>query len=95
MLEKPAKEIQAGMVRALIWAGNGGKGVEYTITFHKLRKVNGVWKMSSKFGRHDLPLVAKAADLAHAWFYACAEHGKRTAAGKSGPKPGRASPNGR
>jgi len=37
-----------------------------------------VWKESQMFGRDDLPLVAKVADLSHTWIY---EHSQRDGTG--------------
>ena len=41
----------------------------------RIYKDGETWKTSESFGREDLPLVAKVADMAHTWLY---EHGNES-----------------
>ncbi len=34
-----------------------------------MSKNGDLWKESTRFGRDDLPLVAKVADMAHTWIF--------------------------
>jgi hypothetical protein len=42
-------------------------GDRYSVTAIRLYKNGHLWKESSRFGRDDLLLVAKACDQAHTW----------------------------
>jgi hypothetical protein len=39
------------------------------VTFQKIYRDGDTWKTSDSFGREDLQLVQKVADLAHTWIY--------------------------
>lgn len=41
----------------------------YNVTVQRLYKDGDQWKQATNFGRNDLPLVAKVADLAHTWIF--------------------------
>jgi hypothetical protein len=58
-----------GRVRAAVWQNEAEGRVFHNITFSRLYKEDDQWKDSGSFGRDDLPLVAKLADLAHTWLY--------------------------
>jgi hypothetical protein len=68
---RPAKEFRLGRVKAVIWLNEGEKGSWYTIQFQRLYKEAGAkdWKTSESFGRDDLPLLQKVADMAHTYCY--------------------------
>ena len=68
---RPVHEIRFGRIKAAIWANSTRDGMRYNVTFSRIYKddESGQWKDSASFGRDDLPLVAKAADLAHTWIY--------------------------
>ena len=70
MSNKPVHEIRIGRVRAAVWASEAAGVTRYNATFSRLYKDElGQWKDSTSFGREDLPLVMKVADLAHTWMY--------------------------
>lgn len=48
-------------------------GVRHNVTINRLYKDGDTWKRSDSFGREDLPLMAKVADLAHTWIF---QHGQ-------------------
>lgn len=64
---KPAHEIRLGRIKAVIWGNEGENGTRYNVTFTRLYKDDEGWKDSDSFGRDDLLLQAKVADLAHTW----------------------------
>ena len=67
--QKPVEEIRVGRVRAAIWENETPNGARHNVTFRRLYKDGDDWKSTDSFGRDDLPLVAKVADLAHTWIY--------------------------
>lgn len=75
MAAKPAHEVRLGSVKAAIWENETEKGVRYNTTFQRLYKDGSDWKTSDSFGRDDLLLVSKVADIAHTWIF---ENGKQS-----------------
>jgi hypothetical protein len=71
--KKPVHEVRLGAIKAAIWANETEKGVRHNVTFQRLYKEGDDWRSSDSFGRDDLLLVAKVANLAHTWIY---EQGK-------------------
>ena len=67
--QKPTHEIRLGRVKATIWDNQTEQGIRHNVTVSRLYKDGDEWKQSASFGREDLPLVAKVADLAHTWIY--------------------------
>ncbi len=66
---RPVHEVRLGRIRAAIWKNQTETGVRHNVTFSRLYKEGDDWKQSSSFGREDLPLLMKVADLAHLWIY--------------------------
>ena len=66
---RPVHEIRLGRVRAAIWENESPNGTRHNVTLSRLYKDGDDWKDSTSFGRDDLPLVAKVADLAHSWIF--------------------------
>jgi len=67
---KPVHEIRFGRIRATIWGKSVGDETWYNVTFSRLYKdQDDAWADTASFGRDDLPLLAKVADLAHTWAY--------------------------
>ena len=64
---KPAGEIRIGLIRATIWERTFETGVSHNVTFSRSYKSGDEWRRSESFGRDDLLVLAKAADLAHTW----------------------------
>ena len=67
--QRPVHEIRFGRIRAAIWQNETESGVRHSATFSRLYKDGDHWKDSTSFGRDDLPLVMKVADLAHTWIF--------------------------
>ncbi len=65
---RPVHSLRLRNIRAAIWANEGEQGPRYNTTFCRLYKDGeGYWRSSDSFGRDDLLLVAKVADMAHTW----------------------------
>lgn len=69
MANKPVHEIRLGRIKAAIWSNDTDEGVRFNVTMTRIYKQGKDWKSSDSFGRDDLPLVAKVADMAHTWIY--------------------------
>jgi len=67
--QKPVHEIRLGRIKAAIWENETDNGTRHNVTISRLYKDGDQWKQTTSFGREDLPLVAKVADLAHTWTY--------------------------
>lgn len=73
---KPAQEIRLGAVRAAIWRNETENGPRFNTTFSRIYKDGEQWNHSESFGREELLVVAKVADLAHTWIHS---QGRETA----------------
>lgn len=68
---RPVHEVRIGRICGAIWpqAGNDGR-TWFNVTFSRIYRDNDQnWQRSDSFGRTDLPLVMKVADLCHTWIY--------------------------
>lgn len=66
---RPVHQVRLGRIKAAIWQNQTEAGVRHNVTFSRLYKEGDEWRNSTSFGREDLPLVMKVADLAHTWIY--------------------------
>ena len=73
--QKPVHEVRLGRIKAAIWANDTDNGTRHNVTITRLYKDGDEWKTSTSFGREELPLVAKVADLAHTWIFQQAQEG--------------------
>ena len=65
---KPVHEIRRGRIKAAIWENETANGTRHNVTFIRLWKDDaGNWQDSPSFGRDDLLLLGKVADLVHTW----------------------------
>ena len=63
---KPTAEVRLGRIKAAIWANRGEDGGRWhTVQLTRLYQDGEEWRSTHSFGRNDLLLVAKVADLAH------------------------------
>ena len=63
---KPADEIRFGRIKATIWMNTTEDGqARYSVVFSRLYREGEAWKTTHSFGRNDLLLLAKVADIAH------------------------------
>ena len=68
--KRPVHEIKLGRVRASIWSnGSNGQDTWFNVSISRLYRDGDEWKTSNSFGRDDLPLVSKAAEMAYAWIW--------------------------
>lgn len=67
--KRPVHEIRLGRIKAAIWENETREGTRHNVSLTRIYKDGSTWKDSNSFGRDDLPLVAKVADLAHSWVY--------------------------
>ena len=64
--QRPDDEVRIGTVKAAIWQNQAGDRTRYNVTFSKsFRDAEGQWKSTQSFGRNDLLVLAKVADMAH------------------------------
>ncbi|MCI0457458.1 MAG: hypothetical protein L0Z62_10855 [Gemmataceae bacterium] len=64
---RPAHEVRLGRIKATIWSNTSETGTWYNVTLSRTYREGDEWKSSASFGRDDLLVVAKVADLAHSW----------------------------
>ena len=63
---KPIDEVRIGRVKATIWRNQTEDGKSrYSVVVARLYKDGDTWQSSQSFGRNDLLVLAKVADLAH------------------------------
>ena len=67
--KRPVHEIRLGRIKAAIWENETREGIRHNVSLTRIYKDGESWKDSTSFGRDDLPLVAKVADIAHSWVY--------------------------
>lgn len=72
--ERPVNEFKLGRIRASIWANETpNQSVWYSVVVSRIYRDGETWKESNSFGRDDLPVVSKAAELAYAWIWSQAK----------------------
>jgi hypothetical protein len=65
---RPVHTVRLRNIRAAVWANETEQGTRYNATFCRLYKDSeGFWRSTDSFGRDDLLLLAKVADMAHTW----------------------------
>jgi hypothetical protein len=69
------REIRLGHVKAVIWANQTDAGVRHNVSVQQLYRDGDTWATTDAFGRDDLPLLAKVADLAHTWIFIETQNG--------------------
>ena len=67
MESTPTHEARIGSIKASIWATESASGSSYAMVFHRLYQDGGAWKSTDTFGRDDLLLLGKVADIVHTW----------------------------
>lgn len=69
MSQKPVHEVRLGVVKAAIFKNETeGGAIRYGVSIVKLYKDEAEkWQQTKSFGRDDLPLVSRVADLAFLW----------------------------
>lgn len=67
--DKPVHEVRVGVVKAAIWANETKHGIRDSVAPQWLYKDGDDWKTTESFGRDELPLVSKVADVVHTRIY--------------------------
>jgi hypothetical protein len=67
--DKPVHEMRLGRVKAVIWRNETDLGVRYNIKFARLYKAGDQWQSTDSYGRDELVLLSKLADMAHTWVF--------------------------
>ena len=67
---RPVHEIKVGRIRATIWVhANDRQKSWFNVSVSRVYRDGDQWRTTSSFGRDDLPLVAKAAEMAYTWIW--------------------------
>ena len=74
MSKAPIHVVRFGLIKACIWKNHTSAGDRFSISISRLFKNGDTWKESNRFGRDDLPLVAKVSDVAHTWIFEQLQH---------------------
>jgi hypothetical protein len=69
MSDKPVHEIRLGKIKAAVWRNDTEEGARYNVTIQRIYRTDQGWQNTSSFGRDDLPLVSKVADMTHTWIF--------------------------
>src|SRR3954454_19016573 len=63
----PVHAVRIGRVKASVWANETERGPNHGVTFTRLYREGGEWKLSATFRREDLPVLAETACAVHRW----------------------------
>lgn len=83
---KPVHELRIGSIKAALWQNDLPTGPRFTATFCRLYRDQGQWRRTESFGRDDLLVLSKLADLAHSWICERAHETDGTATPPTTPK---------
>ena len=78
MAKQPVYEVRFGYIKATVWRNRTSSGERYNVNIARIYKNGDHWVESTNFGRDDLLLVAKAADVAHTWICSEQANGERS-----------------
>ena len=62
---KPLAKVRIGPIKAAIWANDNSGDTGHSVTFQRLYQDGDERKATRRFGRDDLLVLAKVADLAY------------------------------
>ena len=67
---RPVHEIKLGRIRASVWNNDSYRlSSWFNVSITRVYRDGDRWHTTASFGRDDLPLVAKAAEMAYAWIW--------------------------
>jgi len=66
-MSKPIHKVRFGLIEARIWRKQTRSGTRHTISVVRLFRNGDLWKESSRFGPHDVPLLRLVLDHAYTW----------------------------
>ena len=68
--KKPVHRIRLGRISAAIWRNKSERGAEwYRVGITRSWKQDEEWRETASYDVEDLPVVAQAAMMAHAWIW--------------------------
>ena len=82
---KPVHEVRIGTIKAAVWKNENDNGRYYSTSLQRSYKDGNEWKNTDYFGRDDLLVVAKVADLVHTWI--CEQSQNQERAQDRNPEP--------
>jgi hypothetical protein len=76
--------------KTVIWANQTKTeaGIRHNVSVQRLYRDGQTWATSDSFGRDDLPLLSKVADLAHTWIFIETQNGLGRSEDEGRDKPG-------
>ena len=66
---RPVHEIKIGSVRAAIWENSSRQGRWFRVSVTRIYRDGDEWREAHSFGRDELPIVSKIADMAYSWIW--------------------------
>ena len=69
MPKRPVHVIRYRFIKCCIWENRTKNGNRHAVTLCRLFKNGDAWQESTRFGRDDLLVAAKAIDEAHTWIH--------------------------
>jgi hypothetical protein len=67
---RPVHQIRLGSIKAAIWRNEiESGGTRFNVQFSRRYKDGETWRTVSGFGRDDLLVMGKVADLTHSWIH--------------------------
>lgn len=67
--KRPVHEVRIGPVKATMWRNEGSNGPWHNVTFEPFIGKARSGRAALVFGRDELLVVAKVADIAHTWMF--------------------------
>lgn len=77
MSTEPIHVIRFGLIKCEIHLRQTRAGDRFNVFISRLFRNGEAWSESKQFGRDDLPIVSKVADLAHTWIFAMHQDSNR------------------
>lgn len=69
MAAKPIFETRRGLILVRVFRKRARTGRHHSVTVARLYRDGDIWKESSRFGPHDIPLMRRALDDAYTWIF--------------------------
>ncbi len=69
MSTEPIHVIRFGLIKCETHLRQTSAGDRFNVFITRLFRNGEAWSESKQFGREDLPIVSKVADLAHTWIF--------------------------
>ena len=69
MSKKPVHVVRYGFIKCCVWENSTKNGNRHAVTLSRLFKNGDSWQESTRFGRDDLLVAAKALNEAHSFIF--------------------------